>query len=147
MGLLEACSAPSPPGSETTHYDSLSIPDAFELVSAASDILSPISLLIACSILFRPVLLEQLGSAVRLNSANYTYLLQFSGKALGLIDAAATLLDAMATSTVSSATAAAYLAGEVPKLGIPQAVLALSVLVGLGLGGFFQAARPPSCSE
>jgi len=87
--------------------------------------------------LFRPILLE-LGSALRLNGANYTYLLQFSGKTLGLIGAAATLLDAMATSTVSSATAAAYLAGEVPKLGVPQPVLAMSVLVGLCLVGFFR---------
>jgi len=101
--------------------------------------LSPISLLIACSILFlfRPILLE-LGSAVRLNGANYTYLLQFSGKTLGLIGAAATLLDAMATSMVSTATAAAYLEGDVPKLGISQPILALSILVALCLVGFFQ---------
>lgn len=75
---------------------------------------------------------------MRLNGANYTYLLQFSGKTLGLIGAAATLLDAMATSTVSTATAAAYLAGDVPKLGVPQPVLALSLLVGLCLVGFFR---------
>lgn len=114
--------------------------DPFRLVAAASGVLSPISLLIACSILFlfRPILLE-LGSAIRLNGANYTYLLQFSGKTLGLIGAAATLLDGMATSMVSSATAAAYLAGEVPKFGTPQAVLAMSILVGVCLIGLFRA--------
>ena len=128
-----------PAGERNHSLHSHSIPDHLILVAATSGVLSPISLFIACAILFlfQPILLE-LGSAVRLNGANYTYLLQFSGKTLGLIGAAATLLDAMATSTVSSATAAAYLAGEIPKLGVPQAVLALSVLVCLCLIGFFR---------
>jgi len=128
-----------PAGEQNHSLHSLPIPDPFELVAAASGVLSPISLFIACAILFlfRPILLE-LGSALRLNGANYTYLLQFSGKTLGFFGAAATLLDAMATSTVSSATAAAYLAGEVSNLGVPHAVLAMGVLVGLCLIGFFQ---------
>jgi amino acid transporter len=139
MVSLGAYSTPFLPVSRTSRC--IHLPYLIPLVSvaAASGVLSPISLFIACSILFlfRPILLE-LGSAVRLNGANYTYLLQFSGKTLALIGAAATLLDAMATSTVSSATAAAYLAGEVPNLGMPQAVLALSLLVGLCLIGFFR---------
>lgn len=65
--------------------------------------------MIACIILFlwRPIFLE-LGSAIHLNGGNYAYLLQVSGKTLGLIGAAATLLDSVATSTVSAATAASY---------------------------------------
>lgn len=108
---------------------------AFPAVAAASSIFSPLSLLIASGTLFifRPILLE-LASAVRVNGANYTYLLQFSGRRMGMLGAAATLLDGVATSTVSAATAAAYLAGEFDgNLPISQAILALCLLVALAL--------------
>jgi Amino acid permease len=103
-------------------------------VAAASGILSPISIMVACLLLFplKPVLLE-LGSAVHLNGANYTYLLQFSSKALALVGAAVTLLDAMATSTVSAATASAYLAGEFKELPIPLSVISICLLVVMTL--------------
>ncbi|KIM22963.1 hypothetical protein M408DRAFT_269399 [Serendipita vermifera MAFF 305830] len=103
---------------------------AFPAVAAASGIFSPISLLVACLLffLYKPVLLE-LGSAVQLNGASYTYLLQFSSKTLGLIGAAATLLDAMATSTVAAATATAYLGGEFHTLPVPYSVLSIGLLV------------------
>lgn len=99
-------------------------------VAAASGVLSPISLLVACLLLFlyKPVLIE-LGSAVQLNGASYTYLLQFSSKTLGLIGAAVTLLDAMATSTVAAATATAYLGGEFNSLPIPYSVISIALLV------------------
>jgi amino acid transporter len=84
---------------------------------------------VACLLLLlsKPVLLE-LGSAARSNGASYTYLLQFSGKAMGLVGAAATLLDAMATSTVSAASASAYLAGEFASLPIPYFALSICLL-------------------
>jgi amino acid transporter len=99
-------------------------------VAAAAGIFSPISLTIACLILFlyRPILLE-LGSAIPVNGANYTYLLQFSGKTLAIISAAATLLDAASTSTVSAATAGAYLKGEFPNFRLPTAAFAVILLV------------------
>jgi amino acid transporter len=99
-------------------------------VAAASGIFSPISLVVACLLLFlyKPVLLE-LGSAVQLNGASYTYLLQFSGKALGLVGAAVTLLDAMATSTVAAATATEYLGGEFDPLPVPYPALSIALLV------------------
>jgi hypothetical protein len=95
---------------------------------------------VACLLLlfFKPVLLE-LGSAARSNGANYTYLLQFSSKALALVGAAATLLDAMATSTVSAATATAYLSGEFSNLPIPQAVLAILLLAVITSVSFFNS--------
>ncbi|PVG04382.1 hypothetical protein CPB86DRAFT_843350 [Serendipita vermifera] len=113
---------------------------AFPAVVTAAGIFSPISLTVACLLLlfFRPVLLE-LGSAARSNGANYTYLLQFSSKALALVGAAATLLDAMATSTVSAATATAYLSGEFSNLPIPQAVLAILLLGIITSVSFFSS--------
>ncbi|KAG8922084.1 hypothetical protein FRC02_012152 [Tulasnella sp. 418] len=111
---------------------------AFPAVAAVASIYSPITLASACIMLFifRPILLE-LGSAVRLNGANYAYLLQFSGKAMGLVGAAATLLDAVATSSVSAATASAYLSGEFAALfvGLRQAALAIGFLVALAIIG------------
>lgn len=107
---------------------------AFPAVAAAASIFSPLALLIACLILtiYRPILLE-LGSAIRLNGANYIYLLQCSGKALGAVGAAATLLDAVATSVVSAATAGAYLKGETATLPIQEWVIGLCLLVGIAL--------------
>ncbi|KAF8606430.1 hypothetical protein BDV93DRAFT_594682 [Ceratobasidium sp. AG-I] len=107
---------------------------AFPAVAAAASIFSPLALLIACLILtiYRPILLE-LGGAIRLNGANYIYLLQCSGKALGAVGAAATLLDAVATSVVSAATAGAYLKGEISTLAIQEWVIGLCLLVGIAL--------------
>jgi amino acid transporter len=95
-----------------------------------SGALSPVAMIIACLILFlyRPIFLE-LGSALRLNGANYSYLLQFSGKTLGLIGAAATLLDAVATSTVSAATAASYLMGEFSAFPMPLSAFTVILLL------------------
>ena len=66
-------------------------------------------------------------------SRNYIYLLQFSGKTLALIGAAATLLDAVATSAVSAATASAYLAAEVHSMPISASTLTILFLVALGI--------------
>ncbi|KAJ7591514.1 amino acid permease-domain-containing protein [Mycena floridula] len=111
---------------------------AFPQVAAVSSVLSPISLAVACLILFlyQPIMVE-LGSALKLNGANYIYLLQFSGKTMGLIGAAATFLDAVATSTVSSATASEYLRGEFAKMPIPMTALTIMLLVAFCLVGLF----------
>ncbi|CAE6496372.1 unnamed protein product [Rhizoctonia solani] len=107
---------------------------AFPAVAAVASIFSPLSLLIACLILtiYRPILLE-LGSAIRLNGANYIYLLQCSGKTLGSIGAAATLLDAAATSVVSAATAGAYLQGEITTGSIEERDIGLFLLIAISL--------------
>ncbi|KAG8833221.1 hypothetical protein FRC17_011113 [Serendipita sp. 399] len=97
---------------------------SFPPVAAASGILSPIALTIACLLLllYRPIMLE-LGHAARSNGSNYTYLLQFSSRALALVAAGVTLLDATATTTVSAATASAYLSGEFSSLPISLPVI------------------------
>ena len=64
---------------------------------------------------------------------NYIYLLQFSGKTLALIGAAATLLDAVATSAVSAATASAYLTTEIQSMPFSASTLAILFLVALGI--------------
>ena len=61
------------------------------------------------------------------------YLLQFSGKTMGVVGATATLLDAICTSTVSAATASSYLSAELAHLPISPAVITILLLVGLGL--------------
>lgn len=107
---------------------------AFPVVAAVAGIYSPLCLVVATFLLlfFRPVMLE-LANAVHLNGANYVYLLQASGKFLAIIGAAGTLLDAIATSAVSAATASTYLAGEFAHLPISTGVLAILFLIALGL--------------
>ncbi|KAI0047380.1 hypothetical protein FA95DRAFT_1559224 [Auriscalpium vulgare] len=107
---------------------------AFPLVAAAAGIYSPLCLFVASLLLlfFRPVMLE-LAATVRINGANYVYLLQFAGKTASIVGAAATLLDAVATSTVSAATASTYLAGEINTLPFSAGVLTILFLVALSL--------------
>lgn len=64
---------------------------------------------------------------------NYMYLLQFSGKPLSILGAAATLLDAIATSTVSSATASTYLHDELSNFPVSLGVLAIVFLLAIGI--------------
>ncbi|VDB89935.1 unnamed protein product [Peniophora sp. CBMAI 1063] len=106
----------------------------FPLVAAAAGVYAPICLVLACLLLslLRPLLLE-LASAAHLNGANYIYLLQFSGKTMGVIGATATLLDAICTSTVSAATASSYLSGEFTHLPVSPGVITIVLLIGLGL--------------
>ncbi|KZT52939.1 hypothetical protein CALCODRAFT_458622, partial [Calocera cornea HHB12733] len=105
---------------------------AFPAVAAACGIYSPIALLFSSVILilFRPIMLE-LVAAVRLNGGTYAYLLQFSGKSLAAVGAAATLLDAVSTSTISAATAGSYLVGElnVGNARLVEILLAVGFLV------------------
>lgn len=102
---------------------------SFPAVAAASGVLSPIALTVACLLLtlYKPVMRE-LGSAARSNGSNYTYLLQFCGKTAALMGAAVTLLDGVATSAVSAATASEYLAGEFSNLPIPIPAISICFL-------------------
>ncbi|KAG8954830.1 hypothetical protein FRC00_005658 [Tulasnella sp. 408] len=113
---------------------------AFPAVAAAAGIFSPLALLIACLILFlfRPILRE-LGSAIRMNGAIYSYLLQCSGKTMALVGAAAIFLDSVATASVSAATASAYLSGEFDGAlyGMKEAAVALGILALLAVVGLF----------
>ncbi|KAA1477796.1 hypothetical protein DENSPDRAFT_787193 [Dentipellis sp. KUC8613] len=106
----------------------------FPVIAATAGVFSPLCLVVACLLLlfFRPVMLE-LAAAVRLNGANYIYLLQFSGKLASVIGAAATLLDAVATSTVSAATASTYLTGEFGHLPVSSGVFTIIFLSAFGL--------------
>ncbi len=72
-------------------------------------------------------------SAVRLNGANYTYLLQFSSKFIAVLGASATLLDAIVTASASAATAAAYLSAEFKHFPMHSGILGLLILVVLTL--------------
>ncbi|KAG8857674.1 hypothetical protein FRB96_005692 [Tulasnella sp. 330] len=105
---------------------------AFPAVVAVAGILSPVVLLVACTILllYRPIFLE-LGSAVRFNGAIYAYLLQCSGKTMALIGTAAMCLDGVATASVSAATVSAYISGEVHGAlsGMKGPVVAMAFLV------------------
>ncbi|KAF8527404.1 amino acid permease-domain-containing protein [Hysterangium stoloniferum] len=107
---------------------------AFPAVIAVASIFSPISLFVACLVAFlwKPIFLE-LGSAIRLNGGNYTYLLQVSGTTMSLVGAAVTLLDSVATSTESAATAASYLGGEFDLLTASSTAITILILFGLAI--------------
>ena len=79
------------PGLTHQSFDPFSLP----ALTAVADIYSPICVLVSCSILFvlKPILLE-LGSAMRIDGASYTYLLNSTMKSLALVAAGVTTLDA-----------------------------------------------------
>lgn len=114
---------------------------AFPAVAAVAGILSPLALLIACLLLwlFRPILLE-LGSAIRFDGAVYSYFLQTSGKAMALVAVSAMILDTVATASVASATASAYISGEVDGAlwGMKEAAVAIGIILLLGAVGLFR---------
>ncbi|RXW21510.1 hypothetical protein EST38_g4323 [Candolleomyces aberdarensis] len=117
---------------------------AFPAVIVVAGIYSPICLFIATLILFlwRPIMLE-LVSALPISGAPYTHLLNVSTKGLAVVGASLLMLDFIATSIVSSATAATYLAGEV-VLPFPSWVLAVMVLAlftMVSLSGVRESAR------
>ncbi|KAF9467230.1 amino acid permease-domain-containing protein [Collybia nuda] len=117
---------------------------ALPAVVAVSSVYSPISLFAATLVLFlwRPVM-EELGSALPISGAPYTYILNVSTKSFALVGAALMLLDFASTAVVSAATAASYLAGEV-TLPFPTFVGALLVLIIftlISLSGIKEGAR------
>lgn len=106
---------------------------AFPAVAAVAGIFSPLSLVIACLLLFpfRPIILE-LGSAFRFNGHNYIYLLQVCGKTMGIVGAASTLLNAVVTAVVSAATASAYLSAEFEHK-LPISIAGITILLLLAV--------------
>ncbi|KAI6126789.1 amino acid permease-domain-containing protein [Pisolithus sp. B1] len=114
------------------------------VVFAISGVYSPISLLVAALSLFlwRPIM-EELGSALPISGAPYTYILNASTKSVALVGAALLLLDFAATAVTSAATAMSYLAGE---LAIPFPVYVGTLLVfvlftAVSLAGLKESAR------
>ncbi|KAI0245717.1 hypothetical protein BJV78DRAFT_1260768, partial [Lactifluus subvellereus] len=133
-GLKDAETRLKGPHEVLKHLAAMSVSDnvlsgsvfyAFPLVAAAAGIYSPLCLLTASLLLlfFRPLLLK-LASTVRINGS---YEPQFSEKMLSLVGAAATLLDAVATSTVSAATASAYLSAEIHAMPISASMLTVPI--------------------
>ncbi|KAK0223656.1 AAAP amino acid permease [Armillaria fumosa] len=117
---------------------------ALPAVVAVSSIYSPISLFIATVTLFlwRPIMAE-LGSALPITGAPYSYILNVSTKSFALVGAALLLLDYVSTSVVSAATAAAYLSGEVnlPFLSFVGTIVVLVLFTLVSLSGIKESAR------
>ena len=107
---------------------------AFPSVVSVASVYSPLSLFIATLILFvwRPIMVE-LGSALPLPGAAYTYLLQTTGKKVAIVGATLGLLDFISTAVVSSLTAATYISGETDHLPIPVPWLGLLFLVSFAI--------------
>ena len=108
---------------------------ALPAVVAASSVLSPISLFIACLLLypFRPIMCELASALSASNAGNYSYLSNITSKLVAVLAAAVTLLDAVATGAVSAGTASAYIAGETAKDHAHIDYRLISVLLLLGL--------------
>uniref|UniRef100_V5EGM9 AAAP amino acid permease n=2 Tax=Kalmanozyma brasiliensis (strain GHG001) TaxID=1365824 RepID=V5EGM9_KALBG len=108
---------------------------ALPAVVAVSSVLSPISILIACLLLypFRPVICELASALSASNAGNYSYLANISTKLIAVLAAAITLLDAIATGAVSAGTASAYIAGETltSHTHIDGRLISVLLLVGL----------------
>lgn len=108
---------------------------ALPAVVVVSSVLSPISILIACLLLypFRPVICELASALSASNAGNYSYLANISTKLIAVLAAAITLLDAIATGAVSAGTASAYIAGETltSHAHIDGRVISVLLLVGL----------------
>ncbi|SJL10090.1 uncharacterized protein ARMOST_13472 [Armillaria ostoyae] len=117
---------------------------ALPAVVAVSSIYSPISLFIATVTLFlwRPIMAE-LGSALPITGAPYSYILNVSTKSFALAGAALLLLDYVSTSVVSAATAAAYLSGEVnlPFPSFVGTIIVLALFTLISLSGIKESAR------
>lgn len=122
---------------------------AFPAVVQIAGVYSPLSLLIACMVIFlyRPFVhlcvigtswtevipdrvMTELASALPYNASNYAYLLNTTSKTFALVAAALALLDASTTASVSAASFAAYVQGEV---SLPFAAYWITVIV---LAGF-----------
>ncbi len=110
---------------------------ALPAVVAVSSVLSPISILVACLLLypFRPIICELASALSASNAGNYSYLSNITSKLIAVLAAAITLLDAVATGAVSAGTASAYIAGEAAgaTTHIDHRLLSVLLLVGLAL--------------
>ncbi len=110
---------------------------ALPAVVAVSSVLSPISMLVACLLLypFRPIVCELASALSASNAGNYSYLSNISSKLVAVLAAAMTLLDAIATGAVSAGTASAYIAGETAAshAHLDYRLVSALLLVGLAL--------------
>ncbi len=110
---------------------------ALPAVVAVSSVLSPISMLVACLLLypFRPIVCELASALSASNAGNYSYLSNISSKLVAVLAAAMTLLDAIATGAVSAGTASAYIAGETASshAQLDYRLVSVLLLVGLAL--------------
>ncbi|KAJ9477109.1 AAAP amino acid permease [Pseudozyma hubeiensis] len=108
---------------------------ALPAVVAVSSVMSPISIFIACLLLypFRPIICELASALSASNAGNYSYLTNISSKLVAVLAAAITLLDAVATGAVSAGTASAYVEGEMlaTHTHIDGRVISILLLVGL----------------
>ncbi|KAJ7770096.1 hypothetical protein B0H16DRAFT_1673410 [Mycena metata] len=101
-------------------------------VLAVSGVYSPIALFASTltPFLCRPMM-EELGSALPISGAPYSYLINVTRKSIAIIGAALLLLDFTASSVVSAATAASHLAGELTLPFLPFVSFALVSLSGI----------------
>ncbi|PWZ03009.1 hypothetical protein BCV70DRAFT_197245 [Testicularia cyperi] len=110
---------------------------ALPAVVGVSSVLSPISILIACLLLypFRPVICELASALSASNAGNYSYMSNVTNKTIAVLAAAITLLDAVATGAVSAGTASAYIAGETAgsRGTIDGRIISILLLVGLAV--------------
>ncbi|PWN48311.1 hypothetical protein IE53DRAFT_319658 [Violaceomyces palustris] len=110
---------------------------AIPAVVAVSSVLSPISILLACLLLypFRPIICELASALSASNAGNYSYLSNVSTKSVSLLAAAITMLDAISTGAVSARTASAYISAEAASEGGKSLISsnAITVLLLLGL--------------
>ncbi|KAK0205192.1 amino acid permease-domain-containing protein [Desarmillaria ectypa] len=117
---------------------------ALPAVVAVASVYSPISLFIATMTLFlwRPIMAE-LGSALPITGAPYSYILNISTKSFALVGATLLLLDYVSTSIVSAATAATYLSKEVdlPFPSFVGVIIVLALFTLISLSGIKESAR------
>jgi amino acid transporter len=111
---------------------------ALPSIFAVAGIWTPVCLVLA-ALLIIPVLMIMHGLASALKSANagsYSYLINVSSRMVALIGGSITILDAISTGAVSSATAASYVSEEAPRLSMPIfTVLFLLTLTAICLLG------------
>ncbi|KAJ7764169.1 amino acid permease-domain-containing protein [Mycena maculata] len=113
-------------------------------VLAVSGVYSPIALFASTltPFLWRPMM-EELASALPISGAPYSYMINVTRKSLAIVGAALLLLDFTASSVVSAATAATYLAGEValPFPTFVAAAVILGIFALVSLSGLKESAR------
>ncbi|KAI5477825.1 amino acid transmembrane transporter [Pseudohyphozyma bogoriensis] len=108
---------------------------AFPPLVAVAGTFSPISLLVATLLLglWRPIL-NELAGALPQSGSNYIYLLNAAPKCFAVLGATVTLLDSIATSVVSAATAATYIADQV-SVPFNEAWLCVLIVLFVGIVG------------
>ncbi|KAJ7122407.1 amino acid permease-domain-containing protein [Mycena epipterygia] len=113
-------------------------------VLAVSGVYSPISMFASTltPFLWRPMM-EELASALPINGAPYSYMINVTRKSAAMVGAALLLLDFTASSVVSAATAASYLSGEValPFPSFIAAAVVFGIFALVSLSGLKESSR------